>query len=442
VTYFSPVAPRIPVEVSSLLAALQFSGATSIGLQSLSGDQWLSLLHFCELSHFTLPLAQLKIAGLPEWVKEKLEQNLTDNYLRFERVKSTYREASDALQESDIEHVVLKGFTQAPYCVPDARARQQSDLDFYILPDRTSQAREVLRSIGYEEDDKQNYSAADHKPTMLRLGNWTWRGNHFDPEMPLSIELHFCFWNEKTSLFTIPEVEQFWLRKVKRQIDDMEASTLSTVDQVGHITLHILRNLLARDIAIHHIYELAYFLHNHSEDVVFWSEWKQTHSASLREKEAIALYLARCCFSCRISVQVQEEIDRLPAVQADWLSHFGPSVCDAVFIENKDIVWLHLSLLPTGRKMFAVLRRTFLPNRIPSARSPAVVLNERKIPPRKISTLDSIRYVVMRTASYIRTSCRTMRRGFAWYVARYWLRGRSQLSAETPPFRYRVAGTR
>jgi hypothetical protein len=311
--------------------------------------------------------------------------------------------------------------------VSDPRARQQSDLDLYVIPDQIGHARETLRSIGYKADDKQNYSLADHAPTMLRLGDWTWRGNHFDPDMPLSVELHFCLWNEKVSRFSILDTEQFWQRKVIRQIDDMHVSTLCEVDQLGHITLHILRNLLARDVSIHHVYELAYFLQNRSDDMLFWSEWKQLHSAKLREKEVLAIYLARCWFGCNISREAQEEIDRLPARQAKWLSYFGPSVCDGVFVENKDSVWLHLSFLTTTKEKLQLLRRSFFPNRIPTAMSPAVVLNERKVRPRRISTIDSVRYIILRTATYLGTSYKTLHRGFAWCIARSWFRSESQV---------------
>jgi len=70
----------------------------------------------------------------------------------------------------------------------------------------------------------------------------------------------------------------FWRRRVKRSIDNLDVTTLYPVDHVAFISLHILRGLLRTDWIIHHVYELAYFLHTHAEDRSLWKSWQQLHS--------------------------------------------------------------------------------------------------------------------------------------------------------------------
>lgn len=414
-------APLIPREVAALLAALQLKDRTTTGLQNLSDDQWRSLMRFCDLAHLTLPLAQLQFEGRPAWVDERLQCNLADNALRFARVKATYREAACALFRAGVDHVVIKGFTQSPDYVADPRLRMQSDIDFFCPTDHIPRAQAAFEALGYQPDPRQNYRRADHSPTMTRLEGWTWRGNAFDPDMPLGVELHFCLWNDSTALFSVPETKQFWERRIVRSIDEMEFHCLHPVDHLGHLCLHILRNILARDTIVHHVYELATFLHAHAHDDAFWQTWSALHSNSLRAKEAIAFYHARLWFRCDVHPAVQQQIEGLPSRQAAWLERFVGSSCEAMFRENKDSLWLHLSLIDQrGQKLF-LLRRAFFPNSIPEPGTPAVTLSARAADTQNKSNPGHARYLAQRTITYVQTNLSTLTRGLQWQWQRHHL---------------------
>ena len=195
-------------------------------------------------------------------------------------MKASYKEAADALDHAGIEHIVIKGFAQAPEYVKDARLRAQSDIDLYCPAEKIKSAQIALQSIGYVPNKEVDYSRADHAPTMVRTGNWKWQGNPFDPEMPLSIELHFCLWNEATCLFPIRGVDAFWDRRIKRVVEELSFPSLSPLDQLGYFALHILRNVLPNQWVIHHVRELAVFLHSHATDDAFWKDWSETHDPS------------------------------------------------------------------------------------------------------------------------------------------------------------------
>jgi predicted MFS family arabinose efflux permease len=414
-------APQVPREVAALLAALQFKDANVSGLQNLSDAEWRSLLRFSELAHLTLPLAQLQFEGKPAWVEERLQSNLADNALRFVRVKATYREAACALYRAGVDHVVIKGFTQAPDYVSNPRLRMQSDIDLFCPPDHIPRAQAALEALGYQPDLRQDYRRADHTPTMSRPQGWTWRGNAFDPDMPLSIELHFCLWNESTALFPVPETAEFWERRIVRSIDDVEFLSLHPVDHLGHLCLHILRNILARDTIVHHIYELATFLHAHAHDDAFWQSWTTLHSSSLRAKEAVALHHAHLWFRCDLHPAVQQQFEALPPQQASWLQRFGASACEAMFRENKDSLWLHLSLINHPGKKLLLLRRAFLPNSIPEPGTPAVTLAARAADTQDKPNPGHTRHLVQRTITYTRTTLSTLSRGLHWRLQQHQL---------------------
>lgn len=400
-------APHIPREVAALIAALQLKGATTESLLELEGHEWESLLKFCDPAHLTLPLAQIAVSSFPSWVSERLKKNLADNAARFARVEATYKEAAAALSQAGVEYIVLKGFTQSPDYVRDARLRMQSDLDLYCPKKMIGRAREALTSIGYQSEGTVDYSRADHLPTMLRRGNWQWDGNMFDPAMPLSIELHFCLWNEAISGFAVPETDYFWERKIKRSLGSQSFTDLHTVDHLGYLALHILRGLLTGDWIIHHVHELATFLHQHAKEDGFWREWKEVHSDSFRALQAIAFFHASCWFCCDVHPDVQNQIESLPHVQLKWLERFAGSALENMFHKNRDHTWLHASLVKLYRQKVEVVWQTIMPlhgRGIPALDHPAVGIKNRQCGESRTSNkyIRYFAYISDRTIDHVR----------------------------------------
>jgi hypothetical protein len=206
----------------------------------------------------------------------------------------------------------------------------QSDIDLYCPPQQIENAQAALMRIGYRPVDGLDYSRADHLPSLSRPGNWEWRGNPYDPEMPAGIEIHFCLWNESVSLIEIPEVAQFWGRRESLKLDGMEFCGLNRADHLGYLSLHVLRGVLSGDWVVHHVFELARFLHTRGRDVELWSQWHEAHSSNLRQVEAIAFCLARSWFSCSLPEVARVEVDRLPEAQKQWLRRFGGSPLEDV----------------------------------------------------------------------------------------------------------------
>lgn len=410
---------KLPKEIAALLPALQLRGSQMEALQALSDSEWSWLLAFCDLAHLTLPLAQLRKDGIPRWVVERLDRNAADNAMRFDRVKATYAEIANALSSADVKYIVLKGFAQYPEFVKSPQLRMQSDIDLYCPAGEIERASAALLALGYRSEQTQDYSRADHLPTLIRDTGWKWRGNAFDPEMPVSVELHFCMWNEKVSLFSIPEIGQFWDRRVTRVVDDVAFPALSSVDSLGYCAIHVLRNLLAGDWIIHHVYELAAFLHSHTKDEAFWRSWSELHDNSLRPLEAIAFGLARVWFGCDLSPEAEGEIGKLsPAIQK-WFRSFAGSPLNAMFHPNKDRLWLYLSLLDSSRAKRTVLRRTLLPTRAPAQKTLEENLYYWRVKPVWSSHpyAGYLFYFVSRVVYHAHSLPATLCRGVGWWVS-------------------------
>ena len=199
-------------------------------------------------------------AGTSPWVQERLAGNLRNNAIRHDRVLEAYEQVARAFSSKGVEFVVLKGLAQWPRYCDDLRHRPQYDLDLYCPPSAIQRAFEAIRSLGYEPFGQKGRIAIDHLPPMIRMTGWRPNGDYYDPEMPLTIELHFRFWDQATERFAVDNDDGFWERRVSREVQGISMPTLDPVDGLSYTTWHLVRHLVRGDVRAYHVYELAHFL--------------------------------------------------------------------------------------------------------------------------------------------------------------------------------------
>ena len=349
--------PRI---VDAIVSALRFRNASAEKLSSLSNLEWEEALTYADLSHLTLPLGLKWMNCLPEWVRERVNKNLSDNCKRVELIKAAYREIRATFDSANVDHVVLKGFAQCPDYAPDLNIRFQSDIDVYCPEECLSRAADALRGLGYAAIPTG--PTADHFPAMVRRGNWEWRGNPYDPEMPPSIELHHRLWNRRMMRFGPCEFEKVWSRRSIRNLDDLTFPALHPVDNLGFSALQVLRDLLNHGLYAHKAYELAYFLHQKSSDQTFWREWNLMHTDDWRKSQAVSFCLAEACFGCDLPQQVKNQIGTVPKTIRAWMTRNAQASLTTHRSTHKDALWVHLSLVHSVRDKLAILFRISPPD--------------------------------------------------------------------------------
>ena len=357
--------PRIPKRCVSALRALQLRSPNFEGLLSLTESDWNDLLNRPEIARLMIALAQKCAPRMPGWVLDRIDRNIACTAERFQRIKLEYAEIADALRAAGIDHLVVKGFSLCPDFVEHPRFRSQSDVDIFCLPESVERAVEALHGIGYETLQNAEHLRGHHVPPFGRKSNWKWRGDLFDPEIPLGVELHFRFSDETLEKFSPLGLEEFWQRRVTGRVDDLLFPTLATVDQFGYSALHILRHLLDGMTPIYNVFEVAQFLHTRANDNRLWAEWKTLHRDSVRSLQAVACMLARAWFDCALPRAVEDEIALLSPGIHQWFEQFAWSPLEAWFRPNKDVVWLHAAMASNTRDRLAVVRNTLLPPKIP-----------------------------------------------------------------------------
>jgi MFS family permease len=356
--------PPLPIHARAVFDALRFNDSSFDLFAKLTESEWPQFISFCDDTQLAIPIALRYRDRLPPWVAERFAGKLLNNGERWKRTKAEYRRVGGAFEAAGLEFVALKGFSHAPAFVASPCFRPQYDFDLLFAREQMQSALEVALSLGYEAVTSGDRHPVDHLPTMIRKTGWEWRGDYFDPEMPLSLELHFRLWDASTEGFAVPGVGDFWERRQRRTVDDVRFTSLADIDLPGYASAHALRHFLRGDLRPSHIYEIAYFL-EHNHDPAFWAAWRESHDAPLRRVEAICFALGRRWFNCRVPAIAEEEIERLPEPVHAWFSAFAQTPADNIFGAAKNELWLHLCLLDADSSRLAILRRRLIPLQLP-----------------------------------------------------------------------------
>jgi hypothetical protein len=347
------------------LAALHFRQPTTELLRSLRESEWREALVYCDRSQLTLPLADAAADWLPDWVRRRVDEDARKNCVRVRAIEQLYRDIAACLDAAGLEFLALKGLAHCELFGALRSRRVQYDIDLYVPPESVNCAAEALRPLGFEPIEGLDDSPTDHLPALIRKTGWEWRGDFFDPEIPVSLELHFQFWNEEFEALSAPRIGEFWGRRVRAVVGGAAASVLRPADAFGYAAMHLLRHVLRGSVKPFHVYELARFLQLHEADETFWSEWASLHDPGLKQLEAVACRLAEAWFGCAVPREIAEEFALLPRGTQRWFESFARSPATGLFRSNKDELWLHLSLLQSGAPAWRIARQRLLPLQLP-----------------------------------------------------------------------------
>ncbi|MGJ5817446.1 MFS transporter [Paludibaculum fermentans] len=405
----------IPAPIWAVLQGLRFDAAQPEAIASIQSHEWPPILAFLDRTQLSLILLLSCRDHLPTEVRQRLEQNLAANHLRFNKLAQAYAEIATALEFAGIPFVILKGFSQSPWFTSEPGDRVQYDLDLYCPPGHVHQAREQLLQLGYEALTGYERHPIDHLPVLVKKTGWEWKGDYFDPEIPISVDLHFRFWNESNERFLPEGLEYFWTRRQQDGAGGLSYPALHPADRLAYACLHLLRHILHGNARPSHVYELSWFLERNAGNTEFWEGWRTLHGDSLQRPQAICFAIARQWFGCRLSPQAEAAVDALPDGVKEWITQYALAPLEGQFIPNKHELWLHLNLVDSNRDRAAVLFRRLIPTTLPGEVD-AVLLPEEQLTPwiRLRRRWKYLAHLATRAAYHARAALPTLIHGASW----------------------------
>jgi Uncharacterised nucleotidyltransferase len=351
----------MPSPLFAAVRSLSFGQNRQNHLEGLSDHAWRDLLRLTDRSQLTLPLAGRCSGSLPNWVRERVQRDLLNNAIRHERTMRVYESVNHALTSRGIRFAVLKGFTQWPFYCDDLKQRPQYDLDLYCRESDIGAAYQAITALGYEPFRQKPGTPLDHLSPLIRKTGWRPKDDYYDPDMPLTIELHFRFWDSETERFQVRGADTFWDRRCIREIAGLRVSTLHPGDALSYTCWHLMRHLLRGDLRAYHVYELAHFLQRTAGHDNFWRDWHNTRESPFLE--TIAFRLAMEWFQCQGNPTVEELMQSLPPEVERWFTIFGFSPLAGLEWPNKDELFLHFALVNSVRERLHIAKRRLLPFR-------------------------------------------------------------------------------
>lgn len=345
-----------------VIRALSFTNDNTGDLERITDEEWRRLLPLTDRSQLTLPLGVRRLGYVPEWVRERIQRDLANNAIRQKRIAETYETVSSALASRGIEFAVLKGFSHCPFYCDDLRYRPQYDLDLYCPPDAIQPAYEAILGLGYKPFGRTGRTAIDHLPPLIRKTGWRSRGDYYDPDIPITIELHFRFWDRETERFNVAGADGFWDRRQIHTAGSIHVPSLHPVDGISYATWHLVRHLVRGDARAYHVYELAHFLQRTSTHDEFWRDWRDARPSPLIE--TIAFRLAKEWFGCQMNPVVEGLLQALPPQIERWFDLFAFSPILALEQPNKDELFLHFCLVNGLKDRLQIARRRLFPRRL------------------------------------------------------------------------------
>ncbi len=397
---------------SAFLTAIQsmnFQEDRRSEVTQISVEEWPRLLDRMDRAQITLPFGTLCRDFLPVDVVRRIDRNLADNTQRHDRLFEEYHLVAHTLEACSIPFVVLKGLSHdAPLYTSSLRQRPQSDIDLYTPPQFVNRAYDALVDAGFKPVGPRN-ARTDHLPPMIRQRDWSWRGNYYAADLPLTVELHFRLWDMESERIHFDCEKEYWDRRTKLLIRELEIPALSLEDRLSYAAMHLVRHLLRGDLRLYHVYELAHFLQHTQEKDALWERWRHNKEGGYLLVEAIAFRLAAAWFGCAVHPIVRKTIETIPSSIDRWFRLFALS--PLATRPNKDELILHLSLLKNRKDRYHVLWRRLIPSH-PGRLTPSELDNRLR------SAFAQARFVVRRTYYHTRAIFNFMQSLVRWKALR------------------------
>jgi hypothetical protein len=377
-----------PAPDLSCLRALHFSSAKQLS----------KLLRWLDHSGLALYLlAQLQdceaLCHCPTQFRDALELRLSANRRRTIAMIGEFGRLVQSFEHNDVLFCALKGLTLTPDFCRSAYLRHQTDFDFMIAQDSLANAKRVLRSCGYEQQEVRDTGevtfATPLRHTPSPDDDIYATPSHREVDLLATLRHNSHGVSIDATIGCLEDVQN-------KELDGLFFPVLPLQQRFCLQVMHAFKHLLGSWVRVSWLYEIGYFLGQHFSDTELWRGVIQQMGSHIKAREAFGLVvsLTKKLFCRPIPKQLDDWCIRsLPPRIEAWVAHFGLKTA----ISDLD-----------GAKWTLFVHREFIDHR----KSWNSYLRDRILPVKRVLSIHSVITDDVRTRMNIKVShcCHTIRR--------------------------------
>ena len=402
---------------AALLSLCQSNPKYMDRLSALSPGEWRKLLQWLDASGLSLYFAdrvdELNLQrSLPLAVRQRLQQNLSDNRARMGGLLQETAELQLEFQRANVSHAVLNGFSLCPSSVLVSELRHQLAVEFLIDESGVARAREILEQAGY---------------CLHRIGEGTWEFKKNETRRLSTKNMCKDGFGHTVRLrveTVLPGRKSVLSRLEYREIEGSVMPVLSPADLFLSQGMGVFEDVCNSSVHASDLFEFYCNVCAHAEDAAFWSQVRE-----LAEDEPTTVFGLGVVLQLIESVMEGEvpsklamwTMLRLPVAALRWVDIYGMNCVRGTPCGAKLYLLLQRELMEAGNTFASTARTVLLPTRL------WVLIRAAK-------ANDTLTFRVQRYALQLRFGLRRLRlhlaEGFRYGWGCYrWQRYRNELSA-------------
>jgi hypothetical protein len=350
-----------------LLNALQpvpdFSRLTA--LHGSSSTQLRNLLRWLDQSGLALYLlAQLKDQGavdaVPEKFSEALECRWKANRERTRAMTDEFARLVQSFHRNGVLFCALKGLTLTPEFCRSADLRHQTDFDFLVAPGWLENAKQAVRSCGYEQQATDAHEVTFATP-LLHIPSPN--DNIYAVPRHREVDLITTL-RRTTDGVSIDAPTGVFDRVESKTLHGLSFPALPAEDMFCLQVMHAFRHLLGSWVRVSWLFEIGYFIDRHYGNSDLWravSERMGLH-AKTRNAFGLVISLTKTLFPRRIPQALDNWCLRsLPPRIEVWVAQFGLKTAISDLDGAKWTLFVHREFVDDPNSWNSYVRQRIFP---------------------------------------------------------------------------------
>jgi hypothetical protein len=254
---------------------------------------------------------------------EALKYRLTANQTRTQAMLAEFARLVESFNRNGVRFLALKGFTLTPAFCPAPHLRHQTDFDFLVAPDSLENAKRVMQSCGYEQQENGDPGEATFATPLRHIPS----PNDDIYAIPEHREVDLVTTLHQAAHGVSIEVPMGGLDSAEiRTLHGISFPALPAAEMFCLQVMHAFKHLLGYWVRPSWLFEIGYFIDRHYNQDHLWRGIADLMGRDARRRNAFGLVisLTNRLWPRPIPQALADWcLQSLPPRIELWVAHFG-----------------------------------------------------------------------------------------------------------------------